>query len=61
MSTTKPVYIETTSLGRISRTKLEKLIKANGGTAAGLSRAIGVNASTIRTWKHELKRRTLTK
>ena len=47
--------INTKQLGRLSRTRLRKLVKANG-TQAALAREIGVSDSTVRNWGLRLRK-----
>lgn len=49
----KPTIIETAQLGKLSYTKLNKLVKQHGSQAE-LAREIGVPSSTVRGWKHTL-------
>ena len=47
--------INTDTLGKLSRTKLRRLIKENG-TQAALARSINVSPSTVRNWGLRLRR-----
>lgn len=47
--------INTEKLGTLSRTRLKKLVKENGGTQASLAKNLGTSPTTVRSWAWRLR------